>query len=414
MSAPDAPGDASAGPFTVRTGLLIALVGVFAFCALAVLSAYAPDLRRGDNGGAHALSHSAIGYAGIVRALALEGEPVVVNRAPIAGSEGAGLMVVTPSPGADEGAVTGLDFPGPVLVVLPKWFAPPDPRHRGWVGKGGLIEPRILPKTSLMADSGLARAQGVSRPILRAVGPPFTLGETLAEGPVDRLQTALPKGWRSVLIDQRGATVLARDPERPVFLLTDPDLMNTQGLKNLDTLRSALGLLHGLRAGAGPIVFDVRLNGLGRERSVLRLLFEPPFLGVTLCLAAAAGLAGFQAACRFGPIRRAPRALGLGLGKQALVDNSAALIRMAGREPHMGGRYALLVRDLAARAVGAPRSLTGDALVAFLDRLGAQRGATGRLSALMEEARRAADRDGLTTAARRLFRWRLETTRERG
>ncbi len=405
MSASDAFGVGSAaGPLTGRTGLLIALVGVFAFCALAVLSAYAPDLRGGDDGRAHALSRSAIGYAGIVRALELEGEPVLVNRAATARSSGAGLMVVTPSPGADEGAVTGLGFSGPVLVVLPKWFAPPDPRHRGWVAKGGLIEPRFLPKTSLMADGGLARAQGVSRPVLRAVGRPFTLGETFVEGPVDRLQTLVPKGWLSVIIDQTGATVLARAPDRPIFLLTDPDLMNTQGLRSLDTLGSALTLLRALRAGDGPIIFDVRLNGLGRERSVLRLLFEPPFLGVTLCLA--------QAACRFGPIRRTPRAIAL--GKRALVDNSATLIRMAGRESHMGGRYALVIRDLAAKAVGAPRELTGVALVAFLDRLGEQRGAAGRLSDLSEEARLASDRDRLTAAARKLFRWRLEMTRERG
>jgi hypothetical protein len=405
-------GNSAEGLFAARNGLLIALVGVFAFCALVVLGAYAPDLRAGDNGGAHALSRSAIGYAGIVRVLKLEGDLVLINRSPTRGAQGAGLMVVTPSPQASEDDITGLGFAGPVLIVLPKWFAPPDPRHPGWVGRGLPIETGMLPKSALMADRGLARAKGVSRPVLRAVGAPLSLGETLAEGPVDRLQTLAPNGWRTVLVDQTGATVLARDPDRPIFLLSDPDLLNTHGIANVDTLGSAIILLRALRSGDGPILFDVRLNGFGRERSVLRLLFEPPFLAVTLCLATAAGLAGFQAACRFGPIRRAPRAVAL--GKQALVDNSAALIRLARREPHMGGRYALLVRDFAARAVGAPRELTGEALVAFLDRLGEQRGAEGPLSKLAAEADRASDRDRLTTAARRLFRWRLEMTRERG
>jgi hypothetical protein len=408
--APDDP--ATSGPFTARTGVLIALVGVFAFCALAVLGAYAPDLRAGDNGGAHALSRSAIGYAGVVRALKLSGDPVLVDRSPLQGSRGEGLLVATPPPGAGEDDVTGLGFSGPVLIVLPKWVAPPDPRHLGWVGKGFLIPPAEATKPALLADGGLIRTRGVSRPVLRALAGPFTPGATLVEGPVDEFQTLLPKGWRSVLIDQTGATVLSRDPDRPVFLLSDPDLINTHGLRDLDTLGSALTLLRTLRAGDGPIIFDVRLNGLGHERSVLRLLFDPPFLAVTLCLAAAAALAGFQAACRFGPIRREPRALAL--GKQALVDNSAALIRLARRERHMGGRYAALVRDLAARAVGAPRDLTGDPLVAFLDRVGEQRGAIERLSKLSEEARLAPDRDRLTSAARKLFRWRLEMTRERG
>jgi hypothetical protein len=408
---PGAAADAP-GPFTARTGLLIALVGVFAFCALAVLSAYAPDLKMGDDGGAHALSKSAIGYGAIVRALKLDGDPVLVNRGRTTSGGTAGLMVVTITAVADEGEVTALGFAGPTLIVLPKWLAPPDPHHRGWVGRGVLIEPNWLPRTALMANGGVVREQGVSHPVLRAVAAPFTPGAALVEGPVDRLQTFAAKDWRAVLIDQTGATVLARDPRRPVFVLSDPDLLNTQGLKSLDTLGSALSLLHALRGGDGPIIFDVRLNGFGRERSVWRLLFEPPFLAVTLCLAAAAALAGFQAACRFGPVRRAPRALAL--GKTVLVDNSAALIRLAGREHRLGGRYGDIVRDLAARAVGAPRDLGGEALVAFLDRLAQQRGAHDRLGFLSVQARAAPDRERLVATARKLHQWRLEMTRERG
>jgi hypothetical protein len=79
----------------------------------------------------------------------------------------------------------------------------------------------------------------------------------------------------------------------------------------------------------------------------------------------------------------------------------------------MGGRYAALTRDLAARAVGAPRDLTGEALTAFLDRLAAGRGAADRLASLTALAEHPADRTRLLEVAARLYRFRLEMTRER-
>jgi hypothetical protein len=147
------------------------------------------------------------------------------------------------------------------------------------------------------------------------------------------------------------------------------------------------------------------------QRSPLRLMFDPPFLAVTLCFAAALVLAGVQAAFRFGPVRRSQRAFAL--GKEALTDNSAQLIRLAGREARMAPAYAALTRKAAARAVGAPRELTGDALTDFLDRLGAQRGLADNLASLSHAAGRVESRPGLTALAERLYRWRLEMTRER-
>ena len=53
--------------------MVLALIAaaVFAASAFALLTAYAPDLRAARGGGAHALSRSAIGYAGIVRLLSM-------------------------------------------------------------------------------------------------------------------------------------------------------------------------------------------------------------------------------------------------------------------------------------------------------------------------------------------------------
>src|SRR3546814_1463316 len=53
------------------------------------------------------------------------------------------------------------------------------------------------------------------------------------------------------------------------------------------------------------IGFDVTLNGLGGSRSPLTLAFDPPFLAMTLALAAVALLLGWRARGRFGEIGRA-------------------------------------------------------------------------------------------------------------
>ena len=78
----------------------------------------------------------------------------------------------------------------------------------------------------------------------------------------------------------------------------------------------------------------------------------------------------------------------------------------------MAPRYAALTRTAAARAVGAPRDLTGEALTSFLDRIGRKNGGE-TLAALTAEADHVRDRSGLTALAARLYRWRLEMTRER-
>ncbi len=390
-----------------RVAAIMTLVAVFAFSALVVLLAYAPDLERGDDGGGHALSKSAVGFAGVAKALRLAGDPVLVNRAALRPGRSRGLLVITPGPTAPISAIDGLRFDGPELVVPPKWLTIGRVDHRGWVDRADVLDPNGLPSGSLLRGLGVRRRPGVASPVLLSVAGTdgaFPAGLVLTPGPVRSFQTIAAPGWIPVLRDETGAVVLARSPDRRRYILSDPDLLDTQGIKSLDTLGTALTILRSLRAGDGPVMFDVRLNGFGRERSALRLLFDPPFLAVTLCLAAAAALAGLQAFVRFGPVRRGGRAIPL--GKTALVDNTAALIRLAGREHQMGGRYADLTAARAGRAAGAPRALGPEALEAFLDRLSARRDLGIPLSELAIQARMARTPEGVAVAARRLYQWR--------
>ena len=396
--------------FSARTAIVLVAVGVFAFSAFVTLLAYAPDLQPGSDCRPNVYAKCAIGFAGLAKAVGTDGQPAVISRSPLPAGRADGLLIATPEPGggADIG---GLGFGGPVLVILPKWATTPDPNNPAWADKVGLLPPDQLPLKDLLDVVHVSQAQGVARPQLWGqAGTPLE-GLSLMPGPIDRLQTLSANGWIPVLTDNAGAVVIAEAPGTRIFVLADPDLLNTQGLANLDTFADASILIRSLRNGDGPVIFDVTLDGFKMERNPLRLLFDPPFLAVTLCLAAALLAAGFQGLFRFGPARRPARALAL--GKEALTDNSAQLIRLARREARMAPGYVALTQRAAARAVSAPKELTGEALVAFLDRVAAQRGQADRLSAMAGEAATVKTRDALTALAARLYRWRLEMTRER-
>jgi hypothetical protein len=422
--------------FSPVTVVWLVLTAVFALSALGVLSAYAPDLRRGDDGGAHALSKSAVGYAGAVKLLRATGTPVVISRGPLHRASKDGLLILTPTPGQANEALEAVRYAGPVLIVLPKWMAAPDPKRPGWVRAVGAVPPKMaaMPIEGYVrilklredaktgqdngqdgedeTEGGKAAPVDIERradtPVRPRLGRPDEPGAEI--GPIRNLQTLTAVGWTPVRVDETGRVVVARLRNRPIYVLADPDMLNTHGLHDLATARFALGLIGELRAGDAPVVFDVTLNGLSRPRSVLRLALEPPFLGVTACALALALLVGLQAFARFGAPRASGRAVAL--GKRALADNTAGLVRMARREHRMAPRYALLVRAAVARAVGAPRDLDDAELDALLDRLGASAGA-GRYTPLAAEARAARTAADLMRVARKLHDWKLEMTRER-
>jgi hypothetical protein len=397
---------------TFRPGvvLVLLLAGIFSFSAYFVLQAYAPDLKGGDDGGAQALSRSAVGFAGMVRLLQAENTEVLINRDPPAKRDpNWGLLILTPEETTKPSDL--FDFTtasGPTLIVLPKWETLPDQLNSGWVRSNGLIDPKTLQAllASRVAATVAQRTDTAGAQLNRVDDPGHA---PLSTGPIDQLQTLTAEGMTTVLADQTGAAVLVRTGDSRLYVLSDPDLLNTQGLNSLATARAGTDLLLGIRQGDGPVVFDVTLDGVKHSQSLLKLAFEPPFLGATLCLVGAAFLMALHAASRFGAPERTGRALAL--GKLALAENSAGLIRMAKREPRMAGGYLELNRNAVAKALGATR-LSGAELDAYVDRLGERTGA-GRFSALAAESATVKDRDSLTRFAQRLYQWRVEMTRER-
>lgn len=397
------------GGFSAATILVAVLVGVVALAGIGVLSAYAPELRSGDDGGGHALSRAATGYGALPVLLRNTGRPVVLSRGPMGAGSSGSVLVLTPSAATGPDHIETLLPDGAALIVLPKWQAIPEPKHPGWVQTLNVLGPEEalgpLPE-GLSEGSRLATRPGrttvaLRRPDGAAVGAPVE---------VEALRTLSGPEWVPVVVDDRGQPVLARSREGLVYVLADADLLSTHGLKTLNGARTAVALVDVVAPGA-PVVFDLTLHGLQRSRNLLRLLLEPPLLGMTLALAALAALAGLQATVRFGPARVQGRVIAL--GKSGLADNTAGLVRLARREHHMATPYALLTRASVARAIGAPRNLGDAALDAFLDRVSRTLGASHTWSALAAQAAAARTPGDLMGVAADLYRWKQELTRAR-
>ena len=372
--------------FTPRAALGLVAVGAIAFVVL--LYAIGAGLTGGGNdGGAHALSKGLTGYAGLAAMLESAGTEVVRVRDP-ARLDDPGLLVLTPPHDADgeaiERIVSARRAIGPTIVVTPKWLTGPV----GNSGKTGWVA---------LAGTALPRWQGFADDVAVSIVEAGTWRFKDGGGRLPqrhRVEVGEGKGLIALALDERGRMLAAYradegfyprlnalagiDVDRggdktelyPVILVFEPDLLDNYGLREHSTALFGLRLLREASDG-GPVIFDVTLNGLGRARNLLTLAFTPPFLAATLALLLAALAVAWRGFIRFGPPRLAGRAVAY--GKTALVENSAGLIRRAGRIRLLGAPYAALVTQRTLRELGLPLGSNRTAI----DAAQARRGLTG-------------------------------------
>lgn len=390
---PGAPSDD--GGFRPLTMAVLLIVGIAAFVGSLLLGAYAPDLDLGARGGSHALSKAATGYVAVIDLARATGHEVTIARDP-AGWDTDALVIVTPETGrADVGTLLRARRGRPTLMVLPKWQTQADDAHRGWVTIAGLLPPSE--PVGVLAPGTLLDVRR-----LRSGGRPVSfLGLTV---PAPRpLQVIAGRPLRPIVVDPAGHAIVARIARSSTFVLADPDFLSNHGIARADRARAALALIDRLNgAGVRRVVFDVTTNDLSGGRSPLKLLFAPPFLAMTIAVAAALALAGWQALARFGAPR--PRGRAIAFGKAALIENSAALVHRAGRERVLGGRYAAMVRERARRAFGVADALNDAEADAYLDRLTDR----ARFTDLVAATTRATRPDEVLAAAQALHRWQGE------
>jgi hypothetical protein len=114
---------------------------------------------------------------------------------------------------------------------------------------------------------------------------------------------------------------------------------------------------------------------------------------------------------RFGPARGAPPALAA--GKEYLVRNTAALLRVAGHHSHALERYFTGAVDAVRAELHAPHDLATVDVPAWLERVRVARGGSIPFPELRDQvadAVRSRNARAVLAAADRVHRWRLEMT----
>ena len=103
-----------------RLSMLLLAISTIAMIVLAVLFAFAPDLRSDENYDTNALSRSAVGFSGLVRYLSLAGIPVAVDRGPMGrGIAAPSLIILTPNANTTAADIAGYEHRAPLLITPP-------------------------------------------------------------------------------------------------------------------------------------------------------------------------------------------------------------------------------------------------------------------------------------------------------
>ncbi len=390
----------NSSPFDPRTIGIILVIAIISMGAVLVLAGWAPDLKSKNKAAPNPYSTSAIGYNGFVRMLEDQRHDVKISRLDYSLNHSHDTLYVHTLPvnprNWDEAFPTETN---PALIVLPKWMGFRDPLRSKNQKLIQLVEegdPQHL-LDDMVEDAKITH----SDPVKRFDTPFGPMNLQLEE------KAQLIESDELIPIVSQGDKILVGQIEyTDVYILSDPDILNTFGMSHKNNARLSSQLVHMIQAYPGQsITFDATAHGFLQSQNLLKMMFDIPFIGATLTAFFTILLLGWSALSRFGPPNRSHRAIAL--GKQALIDNSANLIDVTGRHLILAPRYLSLAKRRVAKEVGAPRTLTDAQLTDLFDRLGPEEQSGKRFS----EIETILLRDTLTfdtfrQTARDLHRWR--------
>ena len=396
----------------VFSGRLLAgwIAGAVVVFAISLYLMGGGEVSGPESTGPSTFSRSAVGHAGLAEVLQRLGIAVVKSRynsleklAP-----GSVLVIAEPRPGQQsEEAIRMLLKADRILLVLPKWTGLPSEQTPGWLRE---VRPRSTNDAQWALNLVAPRAQ-----VVREDGEVRWTTNPLGPAPNLAAPTQLLRGGdlRPIIAADRGMLVgeiSGRD--RTIWVLSDPDLISNHGLARDANATLAVALIKRLRGADGSVVFDETVHGyVAKPMSPLLLLFSFPFVVATAQGLIAVGLLLWATMARFGAPQPLPPPLSAGRG--GLLQNMAKLIELHGHQQIMVRRYVQeTVRDVASQ-LHAPRGLSGEALLAWLERVGAARGVEVDCRALMDGAGRLGaaqrrDSSSLVRLARDAHRWKGE------
>jgi hypothetical protein len=401
------------GGFSRRAVRWIVSVAAVSFIIAVLLSAFGQDLESRPSPGANTFSESALGHQALAELLRSLGLGVVSRQSPGGGGTGPGRPLIVAEPvetrRLKDILQAAASHKAAVVLVLPKWIGVPKKGRPEWVGTVKPVsEPEVL-RALRDADLGLDNLT-IRRGSQSLPCTGFEDGRRFqVESQPIQLLGKVP-GFEPV-VECGGDLLVARragDPE--LIVISDPDVLNNQGLGRGDNAPLVVALLVE-RLGATGVIFDETVHGFSRTPGLLAEAFRFPLVLAVLQALVLVGTVLWAGMGRFG--KPLPAAEGLAAGKEILIDNTAKLLASGG---HTADSLATYFRQTT-RAVAAhyflPPDLPDRELVARLQRVTDSHGSRLDLAALERRIGRssasARGRDERAARiARRLHQWRQE------
>lgn len=402
------------GGFSRRTlGWIIGSVAAsLAVTLLLTIRAETLDKRPPEN---NSFSYSALGHNAVVEFLRRLELGVVSSRSLSGGDIGPQrpLVLAEPYSGEHEDRLKELadrarDRKAPLVLVLPKWRAgAPRKDKPEWLEKV-----RIRPKQSVLRMASLLGHPGLTRVSIQRVARVRRCSNFAVEA--DPLQLLAPSDMKSLL--SCGGNILigewaATETAPRIIVVTDPDLLNNQGLGRADHAQVIDQLFRGDLKATG-VVFDETIHGLTRTPGLLAEATSFPLVLAVLQGLVLLGVVLWAGMGRFG--KPLPLSLGLAAGKEILIDNTAKLLENGGHAADGVVRYFRQATRAVASYYFLPPDLPDGERIARLQKITDSRGVRMRLAELEKTLLNLpSGRPGEEQAvryARRLHDWRVEMT----
>lgn len=386
-------------------------VGLVAFLA-AVIVTLGPDRTLGfrDRYGPGMMSKSVIGYAGLAAYLRDRGHTVIRRRYDPTGPAGAPArqirILTEPSVGVSKARQAHLrkqlERSVTVLVLPKRTMGRAAPR--GWLASVGPVSrSRILSTLKILEpDASVTTSRAAIKD---------NDGRTVIRQDDTERQLVVSQRIKPVLSNESGTLVgLLEDKRRRVWIVSDPDILNNRSFADPEHIAVIDRFLNSVDRDAVFVFDETRAGAAQAPRNFLAVLLQAPLYYILIYGVLVLILALWAAAPRFGPVFRAQSEL-LVTGRAELIAAAAGLLRLAGQDGEIIRRYlGASIRD-AMRRNHAPENLEGDALITWLDRVGAARSVTeenelARISARVGNMSAARQRIELKREAARIFDWK--------
>ncbi len=360
-----------------------------------------------------------------------------------------------------------------VIVIAPKWRSGPTPQNPRWAGTAGMMTaPELRHMLTVLApvssqplpeseeddeDDGSSSASYTPLPpappgkgvydddgnlytfdkvpydirqartngalILHGAAGQGAFPADLSVDGIGDLQTITGPNLVPVLLGPDARPLISRvavtdgraQPKVPVYLVSDPDLLNNQVLSDPKRVIAALGIVGTLappHTGKAPsVVFNLTFNRLSFDHDLLHALSRPPYVAVPLSLLLAALALMWASFARFGPPVTEEEGAALGRGVRVLADNAARLMAISLKEAKLGPAYAQMVRDEVLRARGHRQLNPNESTDELADRIGKLYGASESYTALKSKASNLLTVHQLIDVVQKLHAWKTEIDR---